>query len=114
MKRAPRSTGVPRQARRPLFIASVRSACAIAAPSGPPQLLLNLPLFFSRRQVGSLYAHFCPCNLKEPVMNFTKTIIAAAVVCASGAALAQPKELNVICSVQAPWCNLIQTTLSKS
>nr|WP_296016579.1 ABC transporter substrate-binding protein [uncultured Acidovorax sp.] len=47
-------------------------------------------------------------------MNLTKTIIAAAVVCVSGAALAQPKELNVICSVQAPWCNLIQTTFSKS
>ncbi|MFN9728094.1 ABC transporter substrate-binding protein [Acidovorax sp.] len=41
-------------------------------------------------------------------------LIAAALGSLSVAALAQPKELNVICSVQAQWCNLIQTTFSRT
>ena len=32
----------------------------------------------------------------------------------TSAALAQNGQVNVICSVQADWCNLIQTVFTKS
>lgn len=47
-------------------------------------------------------------------MKMKSVLIAAALGSLSVAALAQPKELNVICSVQAQWCNLIQTTFSRT
>jgi iron(III) transport system substrate-binding protein len=47
-------------------------------------------------------------------MKMKSVLIAAALGSLSVAALAQQKELNVICSVQAQWCNLIQTTFSRT
>ncbi|WP_069106675.1 ABC transporter substrate-binding protein [Acidovorax sp. RAC01] len=41
-------------------------------------------------------------------------LIAAALGSLSVVTFAQQKELNVICSVQAQWCNLIQTTFSRT
>ena len=41
--------------------------------------------------------------------------LAAAIACAlAPAAMAQNGQVNVICSVQADWCNLIQTVFTKS
>jgi iron(III) transport system substrate-binding protein len=47
-------------------------------------------------------------------MLFKKSLLAASVLCLGTAAWGQDKELNVICSVQAQWCNLIQTTFAKT
>ncbi len=47
-------------------------------------------------------------------MKMKSILFAAALGSLSVAALAQQKELNVICSVQAQWCNLIQTTFSRT
>ncbi len=50
----------------------------------------------------------------------TKTTIARALcvvgLALAGAAVAQPQpgQVNVICSVQADWCNMIQTVFTKS
>ncbi len=41
-------------------------------------------------------------------------VIATALAAAAGTASAQESRLNVICSVQADWCNLIQTTFAKT
>jgi iron(III) transport system substrate-binding protein len=43
-----------------------------------------------------------------------KNIVAAILSAASLGAFAQEAEVNVICSVQADWCNLIQTTFAKT
>ena len=41
------------------------------------------------------------------------TVLIAATFCAAGAG-AQQGQVNVICSVQADWCNMIQTVFAKS
>ena len=41
-------------------------------------------------------------------------VLAAAAVAVTPAAMAQQGQVNVICSVQADWCNLIQTTFAKT
>ena len=41
-------------------------------------------------------------------------LVAAAAAVASGGAHAQDAQVNIICSVQAEWCNMIQTTFAKS
>jgi iron(III) transport system substrate-binding protein len=44
-----------------------------------------------------------------------KTLIAAAALLATAsAAQAQDAEINILCSVQAEWCNLIQTTFART
>jgi iron(III) transport system substrate-binding protein len=47
-------------------------------------------------------------------MLFKKSLFAVSLVCLGTAAWGQDKEINVICSVQAQWCNLIQTTFAKT
>jgi iron(III) transport system substrate-binding protein len=47
-------------------------------------------------------------------MNMKKTLVSVAAVMLAVSAQAQDKELNVICSMQGDWCNLIQTTFSKT
>ncbi|AOG22460.1 bacterial extracellular solute-binding family protein [Acidovorax sp. RAC01] len=47
-------------------------------------------------------------------MKMKSILIAAALGSLSVVTFAQQKELNVICSVQAQWCNLIQTTFSRT
>jgi iron(III) transport system substrate-binding protein len=47
-------------------------------------------------------------------MKFTRMFLAAAALCGLAHAQAQDNEINVICSVQAEWCNLIQTTYAKT
>ena len=39
------------------------------------------------------------------------TVLIAATFCAAGAG-AQQGQVNVICSVQADWCNMIQTVFA--
>ena len=47
--------------------------------------------------------------------RWTMALVAAATAAAlAPAAQAQPSQVNVICSVQADWCNLIQTVFAKS
>ena len=41
-------------------------------------------------------------------------LAAAALSAVCGSVVAQERELNVICSVQAEWCNIIQTTFSRT
>ncbi len=41
-------------------------------------------------------------------------LCAAALLALSGAARAQDQQLNVICSVQAEWCNMIQTVFART
>jgi iron(III) transport system substrate-binding protein len=52
---------------------------------------------------------------KEPMMQRWKSMVAVAAIAlaAAPAAMAQG-QLNVICSVQADWCNMIQTTFGKT
>ena len=47
-------------------------------------------------------------------MKRWKIVFAATALVANTAALAQQGQVNVICSVQADWCNLIQTTFGKT
>src|SRR5215207_3163156 len=48
-------------------------------------------------------------------MLMTFKVAAAVALLASGAAMAQDSaQVNVICSVQADWCNMIQTVFAKS
>lgn len=47
-------------------------------------------------------------------MRIKSIFFAAALGGLSAISLAQQKELNVICSVQAQWCNLMQTTFSRT
>lgn len=55
-------------------------------------------------------------------MNATRTraavagawLVAAALALGAGPAAAQSQQLNVICSVQQEWCNLIQTVFSRT
>lgn len=47
-------------------------------------------------------------------MKFNRYLATAAVALGLSGAQAQDNEINVICSVQAEWCNLIQTTFTKS
>lgn len=47
-------------------------------------------------------------------MKFNRMFLAAVALCGLPWAQAQDNEINVICSVQAEWCNLIQTTYAKT
>jgi iron(III) transport system substrate-binding protein len=47
-------------------------------------------------------------------MKFNRMFLATAALCVLPHAQAQDNEINVICSVQAEWCNLIQTTYAKT
>lgn len=47
-------------------------------------------------------------------MRIKSIFVAAALGSLSAISFAQQKELNVICSVQAQWCNLMQTTFSRT
>jgi iron(III) transport system substrate-binding protein len=47
-------------------------------------------------------------------MKLNRLLAAATVVLGLSGAHAQDNEINVLCSVQAPWCNLIATTFQKS
>jgi iron(III) transport system substrate-binding protein len=47
-------------------------------------------------------------------MKFNRIFLAAAALFGLPNAHAQDNEINVICSVQAEWCNLIQTTYAKT
>ena len=47
-------------------------------------------------------------------MRIKSVFVAAALGGLSAISIAQQKELNVICSVQAQWCNLMQTTFSRT
>jgi iron(III) transport system substrate-binding protein len=47
-------------------------------------------------------------------MKFNRYLATAAVALGLSGAQAQDNEINVICSVQAEWCNMIQTTFAKS
>ena len=47
-------------------------------------------------------------------MKRWKIVFAATALVANTAALAQQGQVNVICSVQAEWCNMIQTTFGKT
>jgi iron(III) transport system substrate-binding protein len=47
-------------------------------------------------------------------MKFNRIFLAAAALFGLPHAHAQDNEINVICSVQAEWCNLIQTTYAKT
>ena len=44
----------------------------------------------------------------------TMTLAAALAVAVAPAAAQEAGQLNVICSVQAEWCNMIQTVFAKS
>ena len=43
-----------------------------------------------------------------------RALLAVGVALAGGAMAQQPGQVNVICSVQADWCNMIQTVFAKS
>jgi len=47
-------------------------------------------------------------------MRFKIPTLAALLVAVSAPALAQQQQINVICSVQADWCNMIQTVFQKT
>lgn len=47
-------------------------------------------------------------------MKFNRILLAAVALFSLPTAHAQDNEINVICSVQAEWCNLIQTTFAKT
>ena len=47
-------------------------------------------------------------------MRFKIPAFAALLVAVSAPALAQQQQINVICSVQADWCNMIQTVFQKT
>ena len=47
-------------------------------------------------------------------MRFKVPAFAALLVAVSAPALAQQQQINVICSVQADWCNMIQTVFQKT
>jgi len=48
-------------------------------------------------------------------MSFRSTLLATAMFAAAGPALAQEGgQINVICSVQAEWCNMIQTVFART
>lgn len=47
-------------------------------------------------------------------MNFRFTAFAAAALAAAAPAHAQENQINVICSVQAEWCNMIQTVYART
>jgi iron(III) transport system substrate-binding protein len=47
-------------------------------------------------------------------MNKWFSVAAAAAAMCAGGAQAQDAQVNIICSVQAEWCNLIQTVYAKS
>ena len=52
---------------------------------------------------------------QETSMNpFRLAALAAAALCATGAQAQDAGQLNVICSVQAEWCNMIQTVFAKT
>ena len=46
--------------------------------------------------------------------TFIQRAALVATACAASAAHAQDAEVNILCSVQAEWCSLIQTTFSKT
>ena len=45
--------------------------------------------------------------------RFKTTLLAAALLAMSAGARAQDEQINILCSVQVDWCNLIQTTFSR-
>ncbi|MBL0087145.1 MAG: ABC transporter substrate-binding protein [Ideonella sp.] len=45
--------------------------------------------------------------------KFKTTLLAAALLALSTGASAQDEQINILCSVQVDWCNLIQTTFSR-
>ena len=47
-------------------------------------------------------------------MTWKTLIAAAALLATASAAQAQDAEINILCSVQAEWCNLIQTTFART
>jgi iron(III) transport system substrate-binding protein len=47
-------------------------------------------------------------------MTLKTLIAAAALLVTASAAQAQDAEINILCSVQAEWCNLIQTTFART
>ena len=44
----------------------------------------------------------------------SRLLAAASLAVAAGAATAQDAQINVICSVQAEWCNMIQTVYART
>src|SRR5450755_3368781 len=50
----------------------------------------------------------------EKHMTTRRWAVLVAVSAFAGAAMAQQGQVNVICSVQADWCNMIQTVFAKS
>lgn len=46
--------------------------------------------------------------------NPRRALLAVALALAAGGAMAQQGQVNIICSVQADWCNMIQTVFAKS
>lgn len=46
--------------------------------------------------------------------NARRALLAVALALAAGGAMAQQGQVNIICSVQADWCNMIQTVFAKS
>lgn len=59
--------------------------------------------------------HPGPCPNEEKTMpRFRLAALAAAALCITNAQAQDAGQLNVICSVQAEWCNMIQTVFTKT
>jgi iron(III) transport system substrate-binding protein len=65
--------------------------------------------------MGHVMGQFGPCLNEESIMpRFRHAALAAAAICITNAQAQDAGQLNVICSVQAEWCNMIQTVFTKT